>query len=80
MLRHTCLRKAAEKHGVQYVLELSGQSSERYIWRYVQPSAEQIEAALEELFLELYFDSQMAGSHGKIRFTNFIGKSGYIRR
>lgn len=50
MLRHTCLRRAAEKHGVQYAMELSGQSSERYIWRYVQPSAEEKESALEELF------------------------------
>lgn len=50
VLRHTCLRRAAEKHGVQYAMELSGQSSERYIWRYVQPSSEQKEAALEELF------------------------------
>lgn len=50
VLRHTCLRRAAEKHGVQYAMELSGQSSERYIWRYVQPSSEQKEAALEALF------------------------------
>lgn len=50
ILRHTCLRRAAEKHGVQYAMELSGQSSERYIWRYVQPSSEQKEAALEKLF------------------------------
>lgn len=50
MLRHTCLRRAAEKHGVQYAMELSGQSSERYIWRYVQPSSEKKEAALEDLF------------------------------
>jgi integrase/recombinase XerD len=50
VLRHTCLRKAAEKYGVQYAMELSGQSSERYIWRYVQPSSEQKEAALDDLF------------------------------
>ncbi len=50
VLRHTCLRKAAEKHGVQYAMELSGQSSERYIWRYVQPSTEQKEAVLDNLF------------------------------
>ena len=50
VLRHTCLRRAAEKHGVQYAMELSGQSSERYIWRYVQPSSDQKEAALDELF------------------------------
>jgi len=50
VLRHTCLRKVAEKHGVQYAMELSGQSSERYIWRYVQPSSEEKESALDELF------------------------------
>ncbi|HUT61077.1 MAG TPA: tyrosine-type recombinase/integrase [Phycisphaerae bacterium] len=50
VLRHTCLRKVAEKHGVQYAMELSGQSSERYIWRYVQPSSAQKEAALDDLF------------------------------
>lgn len=50
VLRHTCLRRAAEKHGVQYAMELSGQSSERYIWRYVRPSREQAEKALDDLF------------------------------
>jgi len=50
VLRHTCLRRAAEKHGVQYAMELSGQSSERYIWRYVRPSEAQKEQALDGLF------------------------------
>lgn len=50
VLRHTCLRRAAEKHGVQYAMEIAGHTSERYIWRYVQPSKEQKEAALEKLF------------------------------
>jgi len=50
VLRHTCLQRAAEKHGVQYAMELSGQSSERYIWRYVQPSNEQKETAHDSLF------------------------------
>ena len=50
ILRHTCLRRAAEKHGVQYAMELSGQSSERYIWRYVQPSSSEKDAALDGLF------------------------------
>ena len=50
ILRHTMLRKAAEKYGVQYAMELAGHTSSRYIWRYVQPSSEEKEAALEELF------------------------------
>jgi len=49
-LRHTCLRRAAEKHGVQYAMELSAQSSERYIWRYIRPSEAEEEQALEGLF------------------------------
>lgn len=50
VLRHTMLRRAAEKHGVQYAKELSGHASDRYIWRYVQPSDEEKERALEDLF------------------------------
>jgi integrase/recombinase XerD len=50
LLRHTMLRKAAEKYGVEYAMELAGHTSSRYIWRYVQPSQEQKEAALEDLF------------------------------
>jgi integrase/recombinase XerD len=50
LLRHTMLRKTAVKYGVQYAMELAGHSSSRYIWRYVQPSQEEKEAALEELF------------------------------
>jgi len=50
VLRHTMLRRAAEKHGVQYAKELSGHASDRYIWRYVQPSEDEKEQALEDLF------------------------------
>jgi len=50
VLRHTMLRRAAQKHGVQYAKELSGHASDRYIWRYVQPSDEEKERALEDLF------------------------------
>ena len=49
VLRHTLLRKAANKHGVHYAKELSGHASDRYIWRYVQPSDEEKERAVEEL-------------------------------
>lgn len=47
-LRHTCLRRAAEKHGVRYAMELSGQSSERYVWRYIQLSSK--ESARKDLY------------------------------
>ncbi len=50
VLRHTMLRRAAEKKGVQFAMELSGHSSSNYIWRYVKPSDEQKERAVEELF------------------------------
>ncbi len=50
MLRHTVLRKAARKHGVEYAKELAGHTSDRYIWRYVQPSDAEKEQAVEDLF------------------------------
>ena len=33
LLRHTMLRKAADKYGVQYAMELAGHTSSRYIWQ-----------------------------------------------
>jgi hypothetical protein len=50
VLRHTMLRKAAEKYGVQYAMELAGHTSSQYIWRYVKPTNDQKERAIEELF------------------------------
>jgi len=49
-LRHTFLRKVAAKHGVEFAMQAAGHASTKYIWRYVKPSDEQIEAALEDLF------------------------------
>jgi hypothetical protein len=50
VLRHTMLRRVAEEHGIQYAIELSGHTSSQYIWRYVKPTDEQKEKALEDLF------------------------------
>ena len=50
VLRHTFLRKAARKYGVEYAKELAGHTSDRYIWRYVQPSDAEKEDAVENLF------------------------------
>jgi integrase/recombinase XerD len=50
ILRHTMLRKAAEKNGVQYAMELAGHTSSNYIWRYIKPTDEQKEQAQEDLF------------------------------
>lgn len=49
ILRHTLLRKLAEGKGVQYAKEQSGHRSDRYIWRYVKPSAQGLADALDEL-------------------------------
>lgn len=50
VLRHTFLRKVARKHGVEYAKELAGHTSNRYIWRYVQPTDSEKEGAIEGLF------------------------------
>ena len=49
MLRHTCLRKAAEKD-IRYAMKLSGHTSSQYIWRYTEPSSAEFDLALEELY------------------------------
>jgi hypothetical protein len=50
VLRHTALRKMAEKKGIRYARQMAGHASNKYIWRYVQPSRIEMEAAVEELF------------------------------
>ncbi|OWK45558.1 Site-specific recombinase XerD [Fimbriiglobus ruber] len=50
VLRHTMLRRITEKHGVQFAMEATGHISSKYIWRYVKPSDEEREKAMEELF------------------------------
>ncbi len=49
MLRHTCLRKAAEKD-IRYAMKLSGHTSSQYIWRYTEPSASEFDDAMEGLY------------------------------
>jgi integrase/recombinase XerD len=49
-LRHTFLRKLAQVRGVEFAMQASGHASSKYIWRYVKPSDEQTEHALEGLF------------------------------
>jgi integrase/recombinase XerD len=49
-LRHTFLRKLAQERGVEFAMQASGHASSKYIWRYVKPSDDQTEAALEGLF------------------------------
>jgi integrase/recombinase XerD len=50
MLRHTALRKAAEKQDIRYAMKLSGHTSSKYIWRYTEPSRQEQEQTLEDLF------------------------------
>ena len=50
VLRHTALRKMAEKKGICYAQQIVGHTSTKYIWRYAQPSRSEMEDAIEELF------------------------------
>lgn len=50
VLRHTALRKMAEKRGIRYAQQMAGHASSKYIWRYVQPSADEMEEAIDELY------------------------------
>ena len=49
VLRHTFLRKLAEKKGVHYAREASGHQSDRYIWRYVKPDEQTLAEAVDAL-------------------------------
>lgn len=49
MLRHTCLRKAAEKD-IRYAMKLSGHTTSQYIWRYTEPPDSEFDQAMEGLY------------------------------
>jgi integrase/recombinase XerD len=50
MLRHTALRRIAEKEDIRYAMKVSGHTSSKYIWRYTEPSRQEQERVLENLF------------------------------
>ena len=50
MLRHTFLKRAADKHGIHYAQTMSGNVSMREVFRYTKPSIEEIERAAEEVY------------------------------
>ena len=50
LLRHTQLRKVAREKGIEAAMELSGNKSERYIWRYIQASEDEMAEALTDLW------------------------------
>lgn len=51
-LRHTFLKKAADRHGLHFAHEASGNVSIKEIFRYAKPSQDEIDDAVEELFAE----------------------------
>lgn len=50
MLRHTFLKRVADKHGVHVAQEMSGNISIREIFRYTKPSEGEVHRTAEELF------------------------------
>ncbi|NRA73741.1 MAG: tyrosine-type recombinase/integrase [Rickettsiales bacterium] len=51
MLRHTFLKRIADKHGVHVAQKMSGNVSMSEIFRYTKPSQNEIDKQVEELFL-----------------------------
>jgi integrase/recombinase XerD len=49
-LRHTFLKRVADKHGVHVAQKMSGNISIREIFRYTQPNQDEIDQAVEDLF------------------------------
>lgn len=49
-LRHTFLKRAADKHGIHYCFKASGNVSARTIFNYTQPSQDELDDAVEQLF------------------------------
>ena len=49
-LRHTFLKRCADKKGVHYAQEMSGNVSMKEVFRYTQPSDSEMEATAESVF------------------------------
>jgi len=49
-LRHTFLKRVADKHGVHVAQKMSGNISIREIFRYTQPNQDEIDQVVEDLF------------------------------
>ena len=49
VLRHTRLRRVAEEKDLRFAKKLSGHKSDRYIWRYTDPSDEEFEREVAAL-------------------------------
>ena len=49
-LRHTFLKRIADKEGVHVAQEMSGNVSIKEIFRYTKPSLKEIESVAEDLY------------------------------
>jgi len=49
VLRHTRLRRVAEEKDIRFAKKLSGHKSDRYIWRYTDPSDAEFEREVADL-------------------------------
>lgn len=49
-LRHTFLKRIADKHGVHVAQQMSGNVSIREVFRYTKPNQDEIDQSAEELF------------------------------
>jgi integrase/recombinase XerD len=50
MLRHTFLKRVADKHGVHVAQDMSGNTSMREIFRYTKPSQSEKDELAENVF------------------------------
>jgi len=50
VLRHTSLRRWTEKEDIRFAKKISGQVSDRYIWRYTEPSRDEVREKAEDLW------------------------------
>jgi integrase/recombinase XerD len=50
MLRHIFLKRVADKHGIHFAQQMSGNVSIKEVFRYVKPSQAEIDRTVEELF------------------------------
>ena len=49
-LRHTFLKRVADKHGIHFAQQMSGNVSIKEVFRYVKPGQSEIDQTVEELF------------------------------
>ena len=49
-LRHTCLKRANDKHGMSFAKKISGNIGDRELYRYTAPSQQEVEEKVEGLF------------------------------